>query len=203
MEKLILASASPRRRELLARLGVPFTVKPSPIDEGALSLSGTPARQATDSAAAKAGAAAEMDKDCWILAADTIVVVDDAILGKPGSREEARGMLALLSGRSHTVFTGVCLSRYGGAYPPPVCEETKVWMTRLSERQIEDYLDSGESMDKAGAYGIQYFGGSLIPRIEGCYFNVMGLPLYRTARLLEEAGFRLNPAGVGAEVSHE
>ena len=179
----------------MAHLGIPFTVKPSPIDEGDLNLSGAPARQAMDSAAAKASAAAGVDRDKWVLAADTIVCIDGMILGKPGSRDEARRMLALLSGRCHIVVTGVCLSYYGKENPPPIYEETKVWMMPLSERQIEGYLDTGESMDKAGAYGIQHFGGSMIPRVEGCYFNVMGLPLYRTARLLEEAGFVLMREG--------
>jgi len=189
MTQLILASASPRRLELLAHLGIPFTVKPSPVDENALTLSGAPKEQAMDSARAKAEAAAAMDRDSWILAADTVVCIDGAILGKPRDREDARRMLTLLSGRSHIVITGVCLTRFGKNSPAPAYEETKVWMAPLSNRQLEGYLDSGDSADKAGAYGIQGFGGSLIPRIEGCYFNVMGLPLYRTARLLEEAGF--------------
>ena len=194
MEKLILASASPRRRELLAHLGIPFTVKPSPIDEKSLRLTGTPVKQAMDSAAAKASAAATMDRDSWILAADTVVCVDDMILGKPSDRDDAGRMLTLLSGRSHIVVTGLCICRFGKDSPSPVYEETKVWMTRLSAARIEDYLATGESWDKAGAYSIQDFGGSLIPRIEGCYYNVMGLPLYRTARLLEEAGFALRKA---------
>ncbi|MCL1804684.1 MAG: Maf family protein [Clostridiales bacterium] len=202
MTQLILASASPRRRELLAHLGIPFTVKPSPIDEGALRLSGPPAGQAMASAGAKAEAAAEANRGSWILAADTVVCIDGDILGKPRDREDARRMLTRLAGRSHIVYTGVCLVRYGASCPAPAYEETKVWMAPLEHWRIEDYLDSGDSADKAGAYGIQGFGGSLIPRIEGCYFNVMGLPLYRTARLLEEAGFAPG-AAQGKAAGHE
>ncbi len=194
MINLILASASPRRQQLLALLGVDFTVKPSPIDEKALVLSGSPARQVMDSARAKAEAVALTEQDSWILAADTIVCVDEQILGKPKDREEGRRMLGLLAGRSHQVFTGICLFHQGRSCPPPIYEETRVWMAPLSREQIEAYLDSGEPMDKAGAYGIQGFGGSLIPRIEGCYFNVMGLPLYRTAQLLGQAGIKTGGA---------
>lgn len=194
MINLILASASPRRQQLLALLGVDFTVKPSPIDEKTLVLSGSPARQVMDSARAKAEAVALTEKDSWILAADTIVCIDGQILGKPDHREEGRRMLGLLAGRSHQVFTGICLFHQGKSCPPPAYEETRVWMAPLSREQIEAYLDSGEPMDKAGAYGIQGFGGSLIPRIEGCYFNVMGLPLYRTAQLLAQAGIKTGEA---------
>ena len=188
MRTLILASASPRRRQLMELLGVPFVVKPAPLDEKQLRLSGTPARQAMDSARAKAEAAAKADKDSWVLAADTVVYIDGMILGKPVDRDDARRMLTLLSGRDHLVTTGVCLYHDGRKSPLPVFEETRVWMMALSDGQIEAYLDTGEPDDKAGAYGIQGYGSSLIPRIEGCYFNVMGLPLYRCAQLLEEAG---------------
>ena len=191
MTELILASASPRRRQLMDLLGIPFVVKPSPIDEEALSLTGPPARQAMDSAVAKAVAAAAVDGDRWILAADTVVFVDGAILNKPTDRDDARRMLRLLSGRSHIVTTGVYLYHDKKDSPPPLYEETEVWMTPLSDPVIEAYIDTGEPDDKAGAYGIQGYGGSLIPRVEGCYFNVMGLPLYRTARLLEEAGIQV------------
>ena len=201
MTSLILASASPRRQQLLAYLGVPFTVKPSPADESTFRLSGTPARQTMDSARAKALAAADADEDCWILAADTVVCVDGAILGKPDDRDDARRMLGLLSGRSHIVTTGLCLYHAGegglsSAYEDTAYEETRVWMAELSGSRIEAYLDTGEPWDKAGAYGIQGFGGALIPRVEGCYFNVMGLPLHRTAKLLEDAGIETitNPA---------
>ncbi|MDR0469669.1 MAG: Maf family nucleotide pyrophosphatase [Peptococcaceae bacterium] len=196
MQKLILASASPRRQQILAYLGIAFSVKPSPIDEQALQLSGPPGQQASDSAKAKALAAAEADRDSWILAADTVVAVDGTILGKPSGREDARRMLTLLSDRSHSVMTGVCLHRFGEGAPTAIYEETKVWMASLTDPVIEAYLDTDEPWDKAGAYAIQAYGGSLIPRIEGCFFNVMGLPLYRTARLLEAAGFMpLSSAG--------
>ena len=199
MDRLVLASASPRRRQLIAWLGLPYTVATSPIDEKKLVLSGTPSRQAMDCARAKAEATAMLMPDDWILAADTIVCIDDGILGKPRDRADARRMLTMLSGRVHTVTTGVCLFHAGRRGPETVSEETRVWMAPVSEARIEAYIDTGEPMDKAGAYGIQGYGGALIPRIEGCYFNVMGLPLYRTMKLLEEAGLDCGAAAAFRE----
>lgn len=191
MAELILASASPRRRQLLEQIRVDFCVKPSPIDEKKLELKGTPRQQVLDSARAKGMAVARQEPDCWVLSADTIVCVDQEILGKPAHRTEGAGMLRKLSGRSHQVLTGLCLCRTGeNAAVYQAWEETKVWMGELTESLIQRYLSTGEPLDKAGAYGIQGFGGSLIRRIEGCYFNVMGLPLYRTSLLLQQAGIR-------------
>ena len=188
MENIVLASASPRRKQLMRFLGVPFIVKPSPVDEKQLVLSGPPSQQVMDAAQAKAEAVAATERDQWVLAADTVVCIDGKILGKPEDRADARRMLAMLSGIMHVVTTGLCLIRLGLPSPPAVYEETKVWMMPLSEAQILSYIDTGEPMDKAGAYGIQGYGSVWIPRIEGCYFNVMGLPIFRVARLMEEAG---------------
>ena len=189
MAELILASASPRRGQLLEQMAVDFRVKPSPIDEKALKLSGGPRQQVMDSALAKGMAVARLEPGAWVLAADTVVCVDEEILGKPADRAEGGRMLRKLSGRSHHVLTGLCLCRAGDEEKVcRDCEETVVWMRELDQRTVEAYLDTGEPMDKAGAYGIQGFGGCLVSRIEGCYFNVMGLPLYRTSLLFERAG---------------
>jgi len=192
MREIILASESPRRIELIKLLGIPYTVIPSEVDEGRLLLSGTPQEQAVNAACAKAEAVAAIHRDSWILGADTIVYIDGEILGKPRDKADARRMLGLLSGKAHEVTTGLCLIRpastgYGSVYTG--YDKTAVWMMDLTKERVDWYIETGEPMDKAGAYGIQGYGASHIPRVEGCYFNVMGLPLYRLARLLEEAGF--------------
>ncbi len=189
MTGLILASASPRRRQLLEQLAVDFRTLRSPIDEKSLSLTGSPRQQVMTSAEAKAMAVARLAPGSWVLAADTVVWVEGEILGKPVDRADGARMLEKLSGRRHQVLTGLCLCRQGEEQEMlPACEETAVWMRKLEQPTIEAYLDTGEPMDKAGAYGIQGFGGCLIQRIEGCYFNVMGLPLYRTSLLFDRAG---------------
>ncbi len=208
MESIILASASPRRRELLDRLGVFFEVIPSPIDEKSLQLSGSPGEQVQASALAKGKAVAQLYPGRWVLSADTVVCIGREILGKPEDAEDAFRMLQMLQGQCHQVLTGVCLLRQPTEADGPeagqiafaaktaiqkfkVCEETKVWMAPLSDAAIAAYVATGEPMDKAGAYAIQGFGSSLIQRIHGCYFNVVGLPLYQTSLLLQRAGLPL------------
>ena len=196
MNRLILASASPRRNDLVSLLGIPFEVRPSSVDEDGLELSGPPSRQAVDAALAKASDVALSAGGAWVLGADTVVCVDGRILGKPRDAGDARQMLSLLSGRAHEVTTGLCLARLdapdGTLVTHTAYEQTKVWMMPLTPERIDAYVKTGEPMDKAGSYGIQGIGGTHIPRIEGCYFNVMGLPLYRLARLLEAAGAALD-----------
>lgn len=182
-EAFILASGSPRRRELLHQLGFSFRVIPSSlkeINQGAME----PRRHAIYYAQEKAKEVAHNHPEQWVLAADTIVVVDGKILGKPISVNEAAAMLSRLSGRSHLVITGVSLlhSEYGVEESQAV--ETEVYMRRLSPADIEGYIATGEPMDKAGAYGIQGIGGCLIQRIVGSYSNVVGLPLCETVELL-------------------
>ena len=182
-EAFILASGSPRRRELLRQLGFAFTVIPSRLEE--TNQSGMePRGHATYYAKEKAKEVAQRYPQQWVLAADTIVIVDEEILGKPVDFAEATAMLSRLSGRSHSVITGVSLVhlRYGVEKSQAV--ETKVFMRRLSTADIEGYITTGEPMDKAGAYGIQGIGGCLIQRIEGSYSNVVGLPLCETVELL-------------------
>ena len=192
MEKIILASASPRRRDLLARLGIEFAVHESGVDEAKLMLSGTPETQVIVSALAKAEKIAERYPDRWTLGADTIVVLDDEIYGKPKDRADAIRMLRQLTGNEHRVYTGLALVRFralNGLWDKLTDWEcTKVRMGSLTIREIEAYVDSGEPLDKAGAYGIQERGAFLIQSIEGCYFNVVGLPLRKTGLLLIKAG---------------
>ncbi|MEE9532546.1 MAG: Maf family protein [Syntrophobacteria bacterium] len=182
-EDFILASGSPRRRELLRQLGFSFTVIPIRLEE--TSQRGMePRGHATDCAKEKAKEVAQQYPQQWVLAADTIVVVDEKILGKPVNVTEATAMLSRLSGRSHHVITGVCLLHAQCGVEESQAVETEVFMRRLGAADIEGYIATGEPMDKAGAYGIQGIGGCLVQRIEGSYSNVVGLPLCETVELL-------------------
>jgi len=182
---LVLASRSPRRREILRQAGIPFVVRPMEVDE--TPLPGESARDyVTRIAREKAGAAvAGLPVDGEIvLAADTTVVVQGEILAKPLDAADARRMLHLLSGQRHEVLTGICLRSASRVIED--CAETSVWFAPLSPREIADYAASGEPMDKAGAYAIQGLASKFIRRIEGCYFNVMGLPVALVYRHLRE-----------------
>lgn len=191
--ELILASASPRREELLKQMGLTFRVIPSNVEEGQPYL---PLRDwVLDLATAKAQAIPAAD-DRVVLAADTVVIKEGTVFGKPRDREEAMAMLRQLSGSVHEVMTGVCVLRHPGAASSERkvygdVEITKVYFRRLSEREISAYVETGEPLDKAGAYGIQGIGALLVERIEGCYYNVVGLPLVLTRRLLGKCGFSI------------
>lgn len=187
MKKLILASASPRRRELLEMLGLEFDIHPA-LSE-AEPDPGLPVGQAISRvAAAKAQSVAdELGTELPILAADTIVYAGSRILGKPGDKTEAAEMLRLLSGSRHTVYTGVALLHRGRL--DSAFEKTDVYFRPISEDEIAAYVASGEPMDKAGAYGAQGLAALFIERIDGDFFNVIGLPLCLTGRLLSAAGF--------------
>ncbi len=184
--KLILASGSPRRAELLTKMGLTFTVQPSNTEEilepgltpeqGVISLS-------LQKAQAVYGPAAE---DTVVLSADTVVVLDDRILGKPKDQAEAKAMLGALSGRRHLVLTGVTLMGPRGTISH--CETTEVHFRTLSQGEIDRYVASGEPMDKAGAYGIQGTAMLFVERLVGDYFNVVGLPVTKTALMLRQAG---------------
>lgn len=180
---LILASQSPRRRELLTTAGVPFTVRARPVEE-VRAASESPDEYVRRLARAKADAAWERDGEI-VLGADTVVVLDGCVLEKPVEAADAREMLRRLSARTHTVITGICLRHSGGAIVDSA--STLVHFVELDEREIDDYVASGEPMDKAGAYAIQGLASKFVDRIEGCYFNVMGLPLalvYRHLKVL-------------------
>jgi len=171
--KLILASQSPRRSDLLRAAGFSFTLRARPVAE-VLREGEAPADYVRRLAREKADAAWERDDEI-VLGADTIVVLGGRVLEKPRDRADAAEMLAALSGRTHTVITGVCLRHAHGAIVD--AESTRVRFVPLSENEIREYVASGEPMDKAGAYAIQGLASKFVDYIEGCYFNVMGLPL--------------------------
>jgi septum formation protein len=195
---LILASASPRRQELLRNAGIPFTVHPTNIPE--LPQPGEGGRDCAERLSQqKALAAFHQRPDAWVLGADTIVVVEGEILGKPRDEADAGRMLRLLSGRTHQVITGVCLmgplgtgnQKLETGFKDTRSATTLVTVTTLTDEDIRSYIASGEPMDKAGAYAIQGTASRWIPRIEGDYFNVVGLPVSLVYRMLQEHGVAL------------
>ncbi|HEY8417761.1 MAG TPA: nucleoside triphosphate pyrophosphatase [Limnochordales bacterium] len=189
-QPIVLASASPRRQRLLAETGLPFTVAVPAVDEEAVGGS-SPKELAEQRAWHKAQAVARTLSEGLVIGADTIVVCQGQVLGKPRDAEDAKRLLAFLSGRSHRVITGVCVCQApaGRCLVDSAC--TKVRFRRLEPDEIERYVATGEPMDKAGAYGIQGRGALLVAGIVGDYFNVVGLPLTLLARLLKEFGVRM------------
>ena len=178
---LVLASQSPRRRELLVTAGIPFTVRAREVEE--IRAPGEPPdAYACRLAYAKAEAAWE-DRDEIVLGADTIVVLDQSVLEKPRDAADARAMLHRLAGREHTVITGICLRHPGGVQVDS--SATRVRFTPLTDAEIDAYVATGEPMDKAGAYAIQGLASKFVERVEGCYFNVIGLPLSQVYRYLK------------------
>jgi septum formation protein len=199
--RLVLASASPRRADLLATIGARFDVEPTTVDEAT-----RPDEPAHDYVArlARAKAAAAFRPESVVVAADTTVVVDDEILGKPHDPATARSMLERLAGRAHEVVTGVAVAvepapdsidvLLGGRSGPSVVDTvvtTTVWLAELSKTDIDWYVSTGEPLDKAGAYGIQGIGGLFVPYVHGSYQNVVGLPLADLDELLADVGHRL------------
>ncbi|MCX5970318.1 MAG: Maf family protein [Coprothermobacterota bacterium] len=190
MRHLILASASPRRWELLRQAGLQFTVSPAEpgiIDEEILAGE-KPAAAVERLALRKAEECARHLKEGLVLGSDTLVSLDGCILGKPHSRDEAMSMLRKLSGRTHQVWTGLALLDLAEDRRWVEHESTLVTFRPLALEEIDDYVSSGEPLDKAGAYAIQGRAAFFIPRIEGCYFNVVGLPLFKLGILLQKAG---------------
>jgi septum formation protein len=190
---LILASASPRRRELLIQAGYRFAVEPSSIPESrrqgedAIRFATRLAREKAEEVFARHSSSTP---PVIVLGADTVVVCDGEVMGKPADAADANRMLLLLSGRTHQVVTGVAVV-WGLGAAEVAAELTQVTMRTLSPQQVADYVASGEPMDKAGAYAIQGYAGRWIPRIHGCYFNVVGLPLALVTSLLEGAELRM------------
>lgn len=172
--KLVLASASPRRQELLRTARIPFTVRPAEVDEQPLA---NESPEAYVRRLAEAKARASWQSGELTLGADTVVTLDGLILGKPSDAADARRMLRLLSGRSHQVLTGICL--YDGTKTRATVETTEVEFLELTNEEIDAYVAGGDPLDKAGAYGIQGEASKFVKRVEGCYFNVVGLPLAR------------------------
>ena len=188
--RLILASASPRRRELLEKLGIPeLLIRPAtgeermPVSDDPAQIVRTLSRQKAEEVALSAG------PEDVIVAADTIVWLDGQALGKPKDEADAKAMLRRLSGRTHSVFTGVCV--ISGDQIISEAEESLVRFRSLTEKEIASYVVSGEPMDKAGAYGAQGLAGLFVERIEGSFSNVMGLPLCRLGNMLKKVGVEL------------
>jgi septum formation protein len=180
---LILASASPRRREILQNAGIVFSVRPAPVEERRGETE-PPLAYVKRLAEEKARAACQDPRE-FVLGADTTVALgdDDQVLEKPRDLEDARRMIGLLQGRAHHVITGVCLLHQGLALTD--AEVTRVWFAPLDAAEISQYIASGEPADKAGGYGIQGLASKFVTRIEGCYFNVMGLPIALVYRMLK------------------
>lgn len=185
--KVILASASPRRKQLFEMLGIAFEVKVSDASEP-FTTEDVP-KQATQNALNKAAAIALEHPDCLVVGADTIVVLDGKLLGKPDDVREAYSHLKRLQGREHQVITGICLHYIGKAIT--AYEISDVVFAPMADEEIYDYIATDEPMDKAGAYGIQGFGSQFIKKINGCYFNVMGFPIrkfYETLLDMRQGG---------------
>jgi septum formation protein len=187
--RLVLASGSPRRRHVLEQLGLAFTVAPPPegVERG-WDGAEAPEAFARELALAKGRAARARDGDALVVSADTIVVLDGEVLGKPAGPAGARAMLGRLAGREHVVHTGLALLSPGG--DASGVESTAVLIRPLAPPEIDAYVATGEPLDKAGAYGIQGLGAALVESVRGCYFNVMGFPVARFLSLLEQLGYR-------------
>ncbi|HYL45492.1 MAG TPA: Maf family protein [Candidatus Limnocylindrales bacterium] len=191
--KLILASGSPRRAEILRHAGIAFEVFPGNVDESRLPRESAPhyvRRVALAKARRAAEHAARKGHPAIVIGADTVVVVGGKILGKPQDLASARRMLLLLSGRTHTVLTGLALVQIPGGVEKIHMEKTRVRFAKMSAKEIDGYLLTGEPYHKAGAYAIQGIGGRYVTRVEGCYFNVVGLPLARLCAMLRDFGWR-------------
>ncbi|MEO7042169.1 MAG: Maf family protein [Gemmatimonadaceae bacterium] len=189
--RIILASASPRRRELLELIGIRYTAVPADIDESIIGAEGA-ATLAERLAKEKAAVISERYPDALIIAADTVVVLDGRIMNKPCDELEAFAMLRALSGATHTVFTGMACA-FNGEIKSAI-DEVSVTFRSLSDAELHAYIATGEPMDKAGAYGIQGYGATIVRRIEGDYFAVMGLSLVRLVDIMKQLGveYRFN-----------
>lgn len=188
--RIILASNSPRRKELLSQLGVVFDIIPSEFEEQ-LVAGMAPSETVEHFASMKAlDVARSVKGEALVIGSDTIVYLD-GIMGKPADRQEAASMLRRLSGRQHLVMSGISIINTATGVQLTEHEVTMVRMKELNDDEIHAYIATGEPMDKAGAYAIQGFGSLLVERIEGDYFNVVGLPLFRLGRMLEQFGLKL------------
>lgn len=187
---IILASKSPRRREILENTKVRFSIKESQIDE-IIKANESPKETVMRLAYEKALDVANNNKESLVIGADTIVVIDDQILGKPKNEDEAYNMIKLLSGKTHYVITGFALINLSLNKKVIDCEVSQVTFKELSDECIKDYINTKESLDKAGAYGIQGYGGLLVKNIQGDYFNIVGLPISKISDCLKD-NFKIN-----------
>ena len=181
--RFVLASASPRRRELLGLIGIQHTVDPADIDES-MHVAELPAAHVERLAREKVSKVAARHPGALIIAADTVVVLDGRVMGKPRTEDQAYGMLSDLSGATHTVLTGMACA-FNGVLESSV-DDVSVTFRRLSKDEIREYIATGEPMDKAGSYGIQGYGATIVQRIDGDYFAVMGLSLVRLVELMQK-----------------
>lgn len=186
MQRLILASSSPRRKELLENLHLKFDISSSNVDES-FHHDLPPNKVVMELAFRKASYVSQREPDAFVIGSDTVVVHDGNILGKPNHADEAFTMLSALSGKTHSVFTGVCIMAPNQDIQ--FYEKTDVTFWELSNEEIKAYIESGEPFDKAGGYGIQGLGSYLVRKIHGDYFSVVGLPIARTVRELKNAGY--------------
>ena len=185
MKKIILASKSPRRKEILENLNIEFDILAPEADEKSVDKSLPPELYVENLASIKAFAAVKKcNLEKIVIGADTVVVLDDEILLKPKDKADAISILKRLSGRKHLVYTGICVVNSHTAKTVAAYEKTEVYFKTLSDDEIEKYVENGECMDKAGAYGIQGLGSIFIEKINGDYFNVVGLPVCRLVKIL-------------------
>ena len=190
--KIILASASERRKELLSKLVDNFSVIVSDFDEDSIEFQGDFGDYVIQLSRGKALAvASRITEEAVIIACDTIVALDGVVLGKPKDREEAISMLKRLSGRSHEVFSGLTVIDNRNQNLISDYLKTEVTFSKLTQEEIESYVDTGEPMDKAGAYGVQGYGGVFVEKINGCYYNVVGLPINNLRNILKGIGVNL------------
>lgn len=187
-DRFILASNSPRRKELLQQIGLSFVVDPADVDERVLPGE-TPEQYALRLAREKARVVSRRAEQGTVIAADTIVVLGGTVLGKPADEQDAKRMLRMLSGKMHTVITGLAV--IAGGRELADISVTQVWFRDLTDIEIDAYAATGEPLDKAGGYGIQEKGALLVHRIAGCYFNVVGLPLSLLASMLNTLNLRI------------
>ncbi|ACL70175.1 Maf family protein [Halothermothrix orenii] len=183
--KLVLASSSPRREKLLKLMGLKFTIVPSKIDESVYTNL-PPRDMVQELARAKASEVGELVEESCVIAADTVVVKGNKILGKPSSHEEAIDMLSGLQGEKHTVLTGLAVLSTENGKILVDYDKTDVYMREMDKQEIISYVNTGEPMDKAGSYAIQGLGGIFVERIKGSYFTVMGLPIHKLSLMLKE-----------------
>lgn len=190
MRKIILASASPRRKALLKQIGLNFEVVVSDIDEK-IDKNLKPDKLAENLSLQKAEDVAKKYKDAIIIAADTFVVLDNEILGKPGTAKKAREMLKKLSGKVHSVITGFTIIDTKSGKTVTKSVKSKVFMKKLTKEEIDAYVNTGEPLDKAGAYAVQERGGLFVKKIEGDFFNVVGLPIFAVTKALKKFGVKI------------
>lgn len=192
MKKIILASASPRRKSLLEDLGITFSIRSAAIEE--IDHGGTPASIVESNARRKCAAVADdCVEDALVIGADTLVFLEEQVLSKPTSLEDARRMLCLLSGNTHQVVTGLAVYDTGSRRMVQGSESTDVTFRPLTEEEIDCFVDAVRPMDRAGAYTVDGPGSLLVSRYDGCYQNVLGLPIVRLDKLLRPLGYSLFP----------